>query len=81
MDTTAIGQFVAKFMGQLSEEWPEDCAILDVALVVDLKRESDGEEFFLTSCTETRWWVVQALLEEALDTLDAARIPVENDDE
>ena len=79
MDTSAIGQFVAKFMEQTENDWPDGSTIEEVALVVDLKTPT-GYHYFLTACTDERLWVQEKFLEKALENVEYAQERVDDNE-
>lgn len=79
MDTSVIGQFVAKFMEQTGDDWPDGSTIEEVALVVDLKTPQ-GDHYFLTACTDERLWVQEKFLEEALEAVEYDRERVDENE-
>lgn len=76
IDTTPLGTLTATMMESISADFGEDFQIRTVALVVEV--DSPDVDQILVRCSDDRSWLLQALLHEAIDTVEETRREAED---
>lgn len=71
IDTTPLGSLTAQMMEAIAADFGDDFQIRTVALVVEV--DSAETDQILVRCSDDRSWLLAALLNEAIDTVEATR--------
>lgn len=78
MNTSKLVDFMAAFISQLQNDWPEGDTVVDVAVVVSVDQEADT--MILTAGSDSRGWVQRAMFYEGIESLDLQAERVDRED-